>query len=222
MFTNAAAGEHGGGKAGGGGGQEKTEGVGGGGEEGRGKRARRVHGRAGDRSGEHGFETNHRAYSDAGGDSFFLRASGDVQDGEHQQEGEDKFEDEGLKVGAGRYSGSEELALGKKEAKQDAGGERASGLAEDVGSDGAGRKASSHPKADGDRWVQMRSGDVAHRVNHSEHDQAKGESDAGMGDRAPARRVDHDSPSPREHEGKRSKGFGHAFLHRRGLTMKVV
>ena len=60
----------------------------------------------------------------------------------------------------------------------------------------------------------MRPGDVADRVDHREDDEAKGQCNPGVCDRAARHFVDHDRARPREDEGKRSEKFSSEFVHR--------
>ncbi len=69
------------------------------GNERRSKGTDRVHRRPANGAGEHCFESNHRADGDSCRNAFFFRPSRDVQYRKHEQEGQDKFEDKGLRFG---------------------------------------------------------------------------------------------------------------------------
>src|SRR5207245_1885776 len=107
----------------------------------------------------------------------------------------------------GGKRGPKEFVLREQESKQGAGGQRASGLAEDVGSYRAPRKAAGGPKADGHGGVQVCPGDIADGVNHGEDNQAESEGDAGVSDGAAAGFVDNDGACSCEDQGERSERF---------------
>lgn len=172
-----------------------------------------IHGRAGDRPGKHGFQSDDRADGNSRGDAFFFRAGGDVEDDEHEKEGEDEFEDERLHGRTGRQCRAEEFVRRKKKAQQAAGQKGPGKLADDVGQNERAFETLRCPKADGDSGIQMRAGDVAEGIDHGEDNQAEGQSDADVGDCALAGLIDDDCASPGKDEGERAEEFGAILFH---------
>src|SRR5260221_14585485 len=82
-----------------------------------------------------------------------------------------------------------------------------------VASDGRSGKPRRHPKAKGDRRVQVSPGDITQRINHCQHDQSKGEGNPGVGDGSPARLVDDNGPRASKHESKRADELRRAGFH---------
>ncbi len=66
---------------------------------------------------------------------------------------------------------------------------------------------------------------VAQRVNHRQHDEAEGQRDADVGDRAAAGFVDDDRARPGEDEGERAEEFSGQLFHlhwRRQISFKSI
>ena len=82
------------------------------------KRPRRIHRRAANRPGKHRFERDDRADGDSRRDAFFLRAGRDIENREHEEKGQDGFENERLRFRTGGQSRSEQLVFWKKKSQQ--------------------------------------------------------------------------------------------------------
>ena len=93
-------------------------------------------------------------------------------------------------------------------------------LACDVGDHGSAGKASCKPEAQRHRRVQMGAGDIADGVDHRHDDQAEGQGDADVRDRAARRVIDNNRPSAGEHKAERAENFGDRFL--RGCSSVIV
>ena len=74
-------------------------------------------------------------------------------------------------------------------------------------------EAPRRSEGDSHSRVQVRAADVAERVNHRQHDEAKSERDACMGDGSAAGIIDDDRASSGKDEGERAEEFSEKFLH---------
>jgi hypothetical protein len=171
-----------------------------------------IHRCAADFSREHGLEADDGADRNSGGDAFFFCAGGDVQDHEHEQKGEDEFEDERLGGGTGGKSAAESGVGTEEKLEGETGKQAAGGLAEGVRENLREGETPGQPKAERDGGVQVRAGNVADGVNHREDDEAEGQGDADVGDRAAADVVDDDGAGAGEDQGEGAQEFGDELL----------
>src|SRR5581483_7795264 len=101
----------------------------------------------------------------------------------------------------------------KEEMQQTARQEGPYALADDVGQHTTAWKAAGQEEADSEGGIQMSTGNFAHGVNHRQYDQAKGESNAGMGHGSAADVVDDDGARAREDEGESPEGLRDVWPH---------
>jgi len=152
-----------------------------------------VHGRAANGTGKHSLQRDDRANDDASGNAALAGTRGNAEDDEHEDTGKDKLENEGLRGRASRQGSSESSVRREQASQEQTRRKRAAELAGDVGQDLPPRKTARGEKADRHSGIEMCARDVAHRINHGEHDEAEGKRDADVRNAAAGNVVDDDS-----------------------------
>ena len=87
-------------------------------------------------------------------------------------------------------------------------------MAEQVQPDRPPREATGEGKANGDRWVEMATRDIAERVNHGQHDQSKRQGDPDVGDGSSRNLVNDNRSGPGEDEAEGPEKLGSQFAIR--------
>ena len=191
-------------------------------DDGRRERTRGIHGRSGNRAGEHCFQANDGTYRDSSCDSFFLRANRDAQDDEHQHESEDHFENKALHRRASRESCPECWICREQELEKAAGSESTANLSDDVRRHFGPAQASRGSKRGRDGGVQVRAADISESVDHGQDNEAERKRYPRVGNRAMARLVDHDRARSGKDQGKSPEEFSDVFLHNENPFMPSV
>jgi len=94
-------------------------------------------------------------------------------------------------------------------------------LAHDIRQDLARIESARRPKANCDRGINVRAGNISQAVDHSQHDQAEGKRNPHMRDASSGDFVNNDRASSRENEREGPETFSREFfphLHRRRLA----
>ena len=167
-----------------------------------------VHRRAGNRSGEKGFKPYDRAHGNARHDAFLLRSRRHAQDYEHQNECQNRFQNKRLNGSARRNGCPERDILRKQNPQGRAGNYCSRELTGEVRQHKPAGKAPRDKETERDSRVKMTSRNVAQRVNHRQHDQAKGQRDSDVRNRAPGFHIDNDCPRTGKDKRESSKRFG--------------
>ena len=100
------------------------------------ERPGRVHRRSANWPGEHRLQTDHGSNGDSGCDAFFFRAGGDAEDHEHEQEGENEFQNKGLRICARGHGRAQNFVFWKEQTQYAAGQECSGALAQNVRQNG--------------------------------------------------------------------------------------
>ena len=166
------------------------------------------------RSGEKGFRPYDRANRDARHDAFLLRSRRHAEDYEHQNECQNRFQNKRLK-GIARRNGMPERGVFRKEHPQGRAGNHCPGeLTGEVRQHKPAGKPPRDKETERDSRVKMTSGHVAERVNHRQHDQANGQRNSDVRNRAPGFRVDNDRPGSDKDKRESSNASAVSFLRR--------
>ena len=124
---------------------------------------------------------------------------GDAGDDEHEVEGDDELDDQRLHVRPRRHRPEEVLPrVPEQQPQRQAGGRRAHHLRRRVHRHLPPREAAAGGEGDGDGGVEVRAGDVAHRVHHHHHGQAPDDADARERHRAARAQVHRHRRAPGE------------------------
>lgn len=136
-----------------------------------------------------------------------------MQDGKHEQGGENELQDETLRSGTSRQCSAQAEVRGKKDFQNQTGAQGTTELRREITRNFSPRKTSCRGESQRDRWIQMRTRNSSVGKDHRHNDEAEGQCNPDMRDRPSTNVIDDDGTSASKDESEGAEEFGETRLH---------